>query len=296
MRFGGSPARLRLRLRRLVAALASGFYVRVGQAHFRHEATGSFTVFEPTFHDLVAYRATADRALTLFAKGDSFVAEGHVHTNQVENNGETIEREQFVAKKIGHDLARTNYEVDRTCHSAVGAEHDSPAAQNAMSQEAAPARQRIRPGDVYSHSLRGSDVRASAGPIWRGESVEHDRCSAAEEAAAASSHQGCHLSSSQESRSLPRRKNDDAALCWRRCQDHSDYWGCLLGGLTLATFLPMSKRLQKHLASLELTKPGHRAEEEELIDTASVDTMPKDDLGPPDPSGTADSSELVERP
>lgn len=30
------------------------------------------------------------------------------------------------------------------------------------------------------------------------------------------------------------------------------------GGLTFATFLPMSKRLQKHLASLELTKPGHR--------------------------------------
>lgn len=30
------------------------------------------------------------------------------------------------------------------------------------------------------------------------------------------------------------------------------------GGLTLATFLPMSKRLQKHLASLELTKPDHR--------------------------------------
>lgn len=31
------------------------------------------------------------------------------------------------------------------------------------------------------------------------------------------------------------------------------------GGLTLATFLPMSKRLQRHLASLELTKPGLRA-------------------------------------
>ncbi|MCK2029889.1 hypothetical protein [Microbacterium galbinum] len=30
------------------------------------------------------------------------------------------------------------------------------------------------------------------------------------------------------------------------------------GGLTLGTFLPMSKKLQKHLASLELTKPGHR--------------------------------------
>lgn len=32
----------------------------------------------------------------------------------------------------------------------------------------------------------------------------------------------------------------------------------LSGGLTLGTFLPMSKRLQKHLASLELTRPGHR--------------------------------------
>ena len=116
------------------------FYVRVGQPHFRHEATGSFTVLEPTFHDLVAYRATADRALSRFAKGDSFVAEGYVRTYQVENNGETLEREQFVAKKIGHDLARTNYEVDRTRHSTVAAEHDSPTAQNTLSQEAAPAR------------------------------------------------------------------------------------------------------------------------------------------------------------
>lgn len=39
----------------------------------------------------------------------------------------------------------------------------------------------------------------------------------------------------------------------------------LSGGLTLGTFLPMSKRLQKHLASLELTKPGLRPAEEEII-------------------------------
>lgn len=35
----------------------------------------------------------------------------------------------------------------------------------------------------------------------------------------------------------------------------------LSGGLTLGTFLPMSKKLQKHLAGLELTKPGHRVED-----------------------------------
>ncbi|KPN21727.1 MULTISPECIES: hypothetical protein [unclassified Arthrobacter] len=44
----------------------------------------------------------------------------------------------------------------------------------------------------------------------------------------------------------------------------------LSGGLTLSTFLPMSKRLQKHLASLELTKPGHRTEEAEVIDAEVI--------------------------
>jgi single-stranded DNA-binding protein len=116
------------------------FYVRVGQPHFRHEDTGSFTALEPTFHDLVAYRATAERALTRFAKGDSFVAEGYVRTYQVEHNGETLEREQFVAKKIGHDLARTNYEVDRSRHAAVCTAQVPAAAHSAMSQESGPAR------------------------------------------------------------------------------------------------------------------------------------------------------------
>ncbi|TFD03667.1 MULTISPECIES: single-stranded DNA-binding protein [unclassified Cryobacterium] len=106
------------------------FYVRVGQPHFRHECTGSFTALEPTFHDLAAYRATADRALTRFAKGDSFVAEGYVRTFQVERDGETIQREEFVAKKIGHDLARTNYQVDRTHRtgSDTEVEHEAEAA------------------------------------------------------------------------------------------------------------------------------------------------------------------------
>lgn len=50
----------------------------------------------------------------------------------------------------------------------------------------------------------------------------------------------------------------------------------LSGGLTLATFLPMSKRLQKHLASLELTKPGHRVNEDEIIDAEVVEKVVQD--------------------
>ena len=64
------------------------FYVRVGQPHFLREGSGSFTVLEPTFHD----------------------------------------------------LARTNYDADRTRRSAAGAEQDAPAAQKVTSQWAGLAR------------------------------------------------------------------------------------------------------------------------------------------------------------
>ncbi|TFD59584.1 single-stranded DNA-binding protein [Cryobacterium sp. Hh38] len=106
------------------------FYARIGQPHFLRENSGNFTALEPTFHDLVAYRATAERALTRFAKGDSFVAEGYVRTFQVERDGETIQRDEFVAKKIGHDLARTTYQVDRTHRTAsdIEVEHEAEAA------------------------------------------------------------------------------------------------------------------------------------------------------------------------
>ncbi|TFC86323.1 single-stranded DNA-binding protein [Cryobacterium sp. TMT4-31] len=107
------------------------FYVRVGQPHFRREE-GGFTPLEPSFHDLVAYRAAAERALTRFAKGDSFVAEGYVRSFQVERDGEVIDREEFVAKKIGHDLARTNYEVDRARRPAPAEAVNAPAAQKVM--------------------------------------------------------------------------------------------------------------------------------------------------------------------
>ncbi|GAA2974494.1 single-stranded DNA-binding protein [Microbacterium terrae] len=93
-------------------------YVRIGQPHFRRNDDGSFTELDPSFHDLVAYRATAERALDRFQKGDSFVAEGYIRTFTVERAGQVTEAEEFVAKHIGHDTARTNYRVDRTRRAA----------------------------------------------------------------------------------------------------------------------------------------------------------------------------------
>lgn len=105
------------------------FYARIGQTHFRRNDDGSFTELDPSFHDMVAYRVTAERAFERFAKGDSFVAEGYLRTFPIERDGHTVDGEEFVAKKIGHDLARTNYDVDRTRRAAATSERDAPTPQ-----------------------------------------------------------------------------------------------------------------------------------------------------------------------
>lgn len=90
------------------------FYARFGQENYRREEDGSFTQLETTFHNLVIYRATAERAFERFAKNDRFVAEGYQHDYSYDRDGQKVEGEEFVVKKIGHDTARTRYEVDRT--------------------------------------------------------------------------------------------------------------------------------------------------------------------------------------
>jgi single-stranded DNA-binding protein len=86
------------------------FYAKIGQEHYRREDDGSFTKLETTFHDLVQYRKAAEEAYTKFRKSDWFLAEGYVKTY---TDGKNVEREEFVAKKLGHDAARTDYEVAR---------------------------------------------------------------------------------------------------------------------------------------------------------------------------------------
>lgn len=94
------------------------FYARFGQENFRREDDGSFTRLETSFHNLVMYRATAERAYERFSKGDSFVAEGYLHEYNNEREGQATDGVEFVAKKIGHDTARTRYSVDRSQRAA----------------------------------------------------------------------------------------------------------------------------------------------------------------------------------
>ena len=89
------------------------FYARIGVEHARKETDGTFTSIEPTFHDLVLYRASAERAYARFRKGDSFVASGYVHEYEQSRDGSTVTREEFVARRIGHDTTLTRFSVDR---------------------------------------------------------------------------------------------------------------------------------------------------------------------------------------
>ena len=111
-------------------------YLKVGIEHYRKEPDNTYTQLETTFHDLIAYRGAAEQGAERLAKGDNIIADGRVLDYSSERNGQRYEGEEFIATRIGHDLARTRYEVDRTERSASGR---NSAAFAAPQQAAAPS-------------------------------------------------------------------------------------------------------------------------------------------------------------
>src|SRR5699024_4621496 len=125
------------------------FYARFGQENYRREETGEFTKLDPSFGNLVLYRATAERAHERFIKGDQFVAEGYSHDYSYERDGQPIDGTEFVAKKIGHDTARTRYDVDRAPRRTL----DRDAADRT-----APAREQDRAFDPPERGRKATDA------------------------------------------------------------------------------------------------------------------------------------------
>lgn len=87
--------------------------LRVGVEQWRKEVDGEFTRLDPTFHDMVAFESTARETYARFRKGDSFVASGYVHEYEVDGRESGVIKEEFVARKIGHNVNKTAYEVQR---------------------------------------------------------------------------------------------------------------------------------------------------------------------------------------
>ena len=90
-------------------------YAKIGQEHFSVHQDGTFSQDETSYHDLVMFHRSAEKAAAQFVKGDKFVAAVQVYVYTVtDDEGATREREEFVARHIGHDSAATRYSVERT--------------------------------------------------------------------------------------------------------------------------------------------------------------------------------------
>jgi single-strand DNA-binding protein len=111
------------------------FYARVGQEQFRRLDDGNFEKTGVEYTDMVQYRTAAERAYEQFRRGDSFVAEGYTHDYEQTQPDGTVElREEFVAKKLGHDAARTTYAVDRAPRRDQGVEQATDRSLEAATQ------------------------------------------------------------------------------------------------------------------------------------------------------------------
>ena len=88
--------------------------VRIGVEQWRHEVDGSFTKLDPTYHDMVAFESTARETYARFKPGDCFIASGYVHEYEVDRPEGSLIKEEFVARKIGHNVNRTDYAVQRS--------------------------------------------------------------------------------------------------------------------------------------------------------------------------------------
>lgn len=89
------------------------FRARIGVEQWRKEPDGAFTKLDPQFCDLILFKSAAERAYAQFRVGDQFVASGYIHEYEFERDDTTVQREEFVARRIGHDTARTRYSVER---------------------------------------------------------------------------------------------------------------------------------------------------------------------------------------
>lgn len=112
------------------------FYAKVEQRHWQPEPDGTYTRLPNTYHDLVAYKGPAVRAYKQLQKNDHFIAEGRMEDYTSRRTGEIKQR--FVATAVGHDMAYTRYEVDRTPRREApdrdALEHEAPQQQAADRQ------------------------------------------------------------------------------------------------------------------------------------------------------------------
>jgi len=140
------------------------FYAKVEQRHWEYEEDGTYTRLPNTYHDLVAYKGVAVRAYKNYAKNDYFIAEGRMEDYRSKSTGQMKKR--FVATAFGHDMAHTDYEVDRTPRRAA-TQHPAAELEAASRQPAGreiPERRQAAERQVTERQAAERDAPAAFAP------------------------------------------------------------------------------------------------------------------------------------
>lgn len=87
---------------------------KVRVARWRRNDDGTFDRLAPVVYDLVIFDGRVRTTRLRFRVGDAFIASGRVNTYTVTRDRVPVQREEFVAHRIGHDAAATPYRVVRT--------------------------------------------------------------------------------------------------------------------------------------------------------------------------------------
>ncbi|WP_300080735.1 hypothetical protein [Propioniciclava sp.] len=84
-------------------------FFRAGQIHYDYHPDGSRTQLPTTFHSIVAFDGAAMHGDRHLQKRDVFLAFGRMDDKPHPETG--APRQRFIANRLGHDMARMNYDV-----------------------------------------------------------------------------------------------------------------------------------------------------------------------------------------
>ncbi|MPV35923.1 single-stranded DNA-binding protein [Georgenia subflava] len=145
-------------------------YARVGVEHWSKEPDGTFTELEPTYHDMAAYGPLAERLEGRFHKGDRFVAHGDTRVYPSARAGEDGMALEFVVRRIGHDITRTRYTVERgpTANHPAGRGSTRAVDQDAATTDVSASGSRLRTVpdlSVEPNNVRPADAQGAAADL-----------------------------------------------------------------------------------------------------------------------------------
>jgi single-strand DNA-binding protein len=128
-------------------------YLRFGIERSAANDDGTFTELEPSYHNLVMWGASAERAGEAgYRPGDHFIATGRINEYTRTVDGQQVAAKEFIANHIGPDGNLHTFQIDRANArgSAPVAGMDSVSPRNMAAQQVADRAARLGGPDTVT--------------------------------------------------------------------------------------------------------------------------------------------------